>query len=189
MNIVSDPPVAMTMSLARQHVEALDQLPRPTLVTCRTGPRSSAVIYLYAGLKAGATEQEVLAQAQSRWRAVRAIGRTRRLGQTRARRTQVNASRSQAMTSADDPTITVYGAPWCPHCKRVRRFLAAHRVPYDHVDIDERPEAIERLKELQGGKQIIPLVDFGDGTHEVNPSDEALAGRFGLAGRGRSVRV
>ena len=65
MNIVSDPPVVMTMSLARQHVEALDQLPRPTLVTCRTGPRSSAVVYLYAGLKAGATEQEVLAQAQA----------------------------------------------------------------------------------------------------------------------------
>ncbi len=63
MNIVSDPPVTMTMDLARQHVEALDQLPRPTLVTCRTGPRSSAVIYLYAGLRAGATEQEVLARA------------------------------------------------------------------------------------------------------------------------------
>jgi len=65
INVVSDPPVAMTMSLARQHIEALDKLPRPTLVTCRTGPRSSAVIYLYEGLKAGATEQEVLARAQS----------------------------------------------------------------------------------------------------------------------------
>jgi hypothetical protein len=65
MNIVSDPPVVMTMSLAREHIEALDLLPRPTVVTCRTGPRSSAVIYLYAGLKAGATEQEVLARAQS----------------------------------------------------------------------------------------------------------------------------
>jgi hypothetical protein len=65
MNIVSDPPVVMTMSLARQHVEALDQLPRPTLVTCRTGPRSSALIYLYAGIKAGATEQDVLAKAQA----------------------------------------------------------------------------------------------------------------------------
>jgi hypothetical protein len=31
MNIVSDPPVVMTMSLARQHIDALDQLPRPTL--------------------------------------------------------------------------------------------------------------------------------------------------------------
>jgi hypothetical protein len=65
INIVSDPPVVMTMELARQHIQALDQLPRPTLVTCRTGPRSSAVIYLYAGLKAGATEQEVIARAES----------------------------------------------------------------------------------------------------------------------------
>ena len=84
------------------------------------------------------------------------------------------------MTSADAPTVTVYGAPWCPHCKRVKRFLAAHRVPYDNVDIEDHPEAIERLKKLQGGGQVIPMVVFGDGTHEVNPSDETLAGRIGL---------
>jgi protein tyrosine phosphatase (PTP) superfamily phosphohydrolase (DUF442 family) len=65
MNVVSDPPVVMNMDVARQHVDALDQLPRPTLVTCRTGPRSSAVIYLYAGLKAGASEQDVLARAEA----------------------------------------------------------------------------------------------------------------------------
>ncbi|HWW52884.1 MAG TPA: hypothetical protein VNY84_03910 [Acidimicrobiales bacterium] len=62
-NIVSDPPQAMDMDLARRHVAALDQLPRPTLVTCRTGPRSSAVVYLYAGLRAGAAADEVLARA------------------------------------------------------------------------------------------------------------------------------
>jgi thioredoxin reductase (NADPH) len=84
------------------------------------------------------------------------------------------------MTSADDPTVTVYGAPWCPHCKRVKKFLAAHRIPYDNVDVDENPDAIQRLKELQAGGQIIPTVVFGDGTHEVNPSDEALAARIGL---------
>jgi hypothetical protein len=64
-NVVSDPPVVMDMDLARQQVAALDALPRPTLVTCRTGPRSSAVIYLYAGLQAGATADEVLAQAEA----------------------------------------------------------------------------------------------------------------------------
>jgi hypothetical protein len=62
-NIVSDPPVALDMDLARRQVAALDRLPRPTLVTCRTGPRSSALVYLYAGLKAGATADEVLACA------------------------------------------------------------------------------------------------------------------------------
>ena len=76
--------------------------------------------------------------------------------------------------------MTVYGAPWCPHCKRVKKFLAAHRVRYTNVDIDDNPKAIERLKELQDGGQIIPTVVYADGTHEVNPSDDALARRIGL---------
>ena len=76
--------------------------------------------------------------------------------------------------------MTVYGAPWCPHCKRVKKFLAAHRVRYAFVDIDTDPQAIARLKELQNGGQIIPTVVYRDGTHEVNPSDEALARRIGL---------
>src|SRR5207248_1353429 len=76
--------------------------------------------------------------------------------------------------------LRVYGAPWCPHCKRVKRFLAAHRVAYENVDVDERPEAIGTLKELQDGGQIIPTVIYADGSHEVNPSDEALARRHGV---------
>ena len=31
----------------------------------RTGPRSSALVYLYAGLKAGAAPDQVLAQAEA----------------------------------------------------------------------------------------------------------------------------
>src|ERR1051326_8847588 len=76
--------------------------------------------------------------------------------------------------------MTVYGAPWCPHRKRAKKFLAAHRVRYAFVDIDTDPQAIARLKELQDGGQVIPTVVYPDGTHEVNPSDEALARRIGL---------
>jgi hypothetical protein len=64
-NVVSDPPRVMDVDLARRQVEALEQLPRPTLVTCRTGPRSSALVYLYAGLEAGAGPDEVLARARA----------------------------------------------------------------------------------------------------------------------------
>jgi len=84
------------------------------------------------------------------------------------------------MISADEPLMTVYGAPWCPHCKRVKKFLAAHRVRYAYVDIDAEPEAVERLKQMQDGGQIIPMVVYPDGTHEVNPSNEALGRRIGL---------
>jgi hypothetical protein len=64
-NIVSDPPQPMDMDLARRQLTALDALPRPTLVTCRTGPRSSALVYLYAGLQAGASAPDVLARAEA----------------------------------------------------------------------------------------------------------------------------
>jgi hypothetical protein len=63
-NVVSDPPRVLDMDLARRQIAALDELPRPTLVTCRTGPRSSALVYLYAGLEAGASADEVLASAE-----------------------------------------------------------------------------------------------------------------------------
>jgi len=65
VNIVADPPRVLDMGLVRENLEAIDRLPRPTLVTCRTGPRSSAIVYLYAGLRAGATGDEVLARADA----------------------------------------------------------------------------------------------------------------------------
>ena len=64
-NVVSDPPTPLDLDLARKQIGALDGLPRPTLVTCRTGPRSSALIYLYAGLQAGASAKAVLARAEA----------------------------------------------------------------------------------------------------------------------------
>jgi len=64
-NVVSDPPFTLNLDLARQHVAALDDLPRPTLVTCRSGPRASAVVYMYAGLRSGASAEEVLARAEA----------------------------------------------------------------------------------------------------------------------------
>jgi hypothetical protein len=64
-NIISDPPRVLDIDLARRHMAALDRMPRPTLVTCRAGPRSSAVVYLYAGLRAGASADEVLACADA----------------------------------------------------------------------------------------------------------------------------
>ena len=65
VNLIADPPRPFDMDVARRGVAALDELPRPTLVTCRTGPRSSALIYLYAGLRAGAPADEVLARAEA----------------------------------------------------------------------------------------------------------------------------
>ena len=64
-NLIADPPHPFDMEVARQGVEALDRLPRPTIVTCRSGPRSSALVYLYAGLRSGASADDVFARAEA----------------------------------------------------------------------------------------------------------------------------
>jgi len=64
VNVISDPPLTLNLDLATQHVSALDSLPRPTLISCRTGPRASAVAYMYSGLKLGAEPDEVIAAAE-----------------------------------------------------------------------------------------------------------------------------
>ncbi|MBL9020245.1 MAG: hypothetical protein JNL83_39030 [Myxococcales bacterium] len=64
-NVITDPPRVLDLELARQHVAALDDLPRPTVITCRAGPRASAVSYMYAGLRTGAEPAEVLAAAEA----------------------------------------------------------------------------------------------------------------------------
>lgn len=64
-NVVSDPPRVPDMDLAREQIEALDGLPRPTLVTCRKGPRASALVYLYAGLDEGASADAVIERAEA----------------------------------------------------------------------------------------------------------------------------
>ena len=76
--------------------------------------------------------------------------------------------------------ITVYGAPWCPDCRRAKRFLAEQRVPYEWVDIDQNAEGLQLVEKLQKGGRTIPTIVFGDDSVLVDPTDETLAHKLGL---------
>jgi thioredoxin reductase (NADPH) len=78
------------------------------------------------------------------------------------------------------PEVTVYGAPWCPDCKRSKQFLAEQRVEYDWVDIDLDQSGATFVREKNDGKQIIPTIVFGDGSFLVEPSNDELARKLGL---------
>ncbi|GEM_PF-6425709 len=41
-----------------------------------------------------------------------------------------------------DANLTVYGAPWCPDCRRAKQFLGEHRVAYQWVDVDADPAGV-----------------------------------------------
>jgi len=76
--------------------------------------------------------------------------------------------------------IIVYGAPWCPDCKRSKKFLSEHRVPYDWVDIDADADALRKVEQIQRGGRSIPTIVFADGTTLIEPPDEDLARKLGL---------
>lgn len=76
--------------------------------------------------------------------------------------------------------IKLYGAPWCPDCKRSKKFLAEHRVPFDWIDIDQDGEARRYVEELQKGGRSIPTIVFRDGSYLIEPSDDELARKLGM---------
>jgi thioredoxin reductase (NADPH) len=79
-----------------------------------------------------------------------------------------------------DTNITVYGAPWCPDCKRAKQFLGEQRVPYEWVDIDTDEEGRKRVQEVNNGRQIIPTIVFQDGSILVEPTNAELAAKLGI---------
>ena len=76
--------------------------------------------------------------------------------------------------------ITVYGAPWCPDCRRAKKFLGEQRVPYEWVDIDDDAAGLATVERLQNGGRTIPTIVFEGGDHLVDPDNQALARRLGL---------
>ncbi len=80
-----------------------------------------------------------------------------------------------------DANITVYGAPWCPDCKRSKQFLGEQRVPYNWVDIDQDEEGRSYVQQANNGRQIIPTILFEDGSILVEPSNAEMAAKLGLS--------
>ncbi len=76
--------------------------------------------------------------------------------------------------------IVLYGAPWCPDCKRAKRFLYEQRIPFAWVDIEQQPEAQKVVQDYNDGKQIIPTIFFPNGKVLVEPSNAQLAEILGL---------
>jgi len=83
----------------------------------------------------------------------------------------------------DSNEITVYGAHWCPDCRRSKQFLGEHQIPYNWVDIEEDLEGEKFVIEKNEGKRIIPTVVFADGSILVEPTNAELAKKLGLKTR------
>lgn len=76
--------------------------------------------------------------------------------------------------------LTVYGAYWCPDCRRSKKFLGENFIPFNWVDIEEDKEGEAFVIAKNGGKRIIPTIVFEDGSFLVEPSNAELAKKLNL---------
>jgi glutaredoxin-like protein len=74
--------------------------------------------------------------------------------------------------------ITVYSAEWCGDCRRSKRLLAKLNVEYTLIDVESDLTAAEKVREINGGMQSIPVIVFDDGTHLTEPSDADLTAKL-----------
>ncbi len=79
-----------------------------------------------------------------------------------------------------DDKVIIYGASWCPDCRRAKRFLADQRIPYEWHDIEVEPEGVNVVQQRNNGNNVIPTIIFPDGSHLSEPSNEELADKLGI---------
>ncbi len=68
----------------------------------------------------------------------------------------------------------MYGATWCADCTRSKRLLTELGVDFEYLNIEEVAGAADKVMEINGGAQSIPVITFSDGTHLTEPSDKEL---------------
>lgn len=82
------------------------------------------------------------------------------------------------MPTVTDATVTMYGADWCRDCRRTEALLDSLEIEWTKIDVEESAEAAEAARAISG-RTNIPVVVFPDGTHLVEPSDEAVLAKLG----------
>jgi len=86
-----------------------------------------------------------------------------------------------------EPKVIVYGAYWCPDCRRAKKFLGEQFIPYKWIDIEQDKEAEQYVLQRNDGKRIIPTIVFEDDTFLVEPSNAELAKKLGLKTEAKKV--
>ncbi len=77
-------------------------------------------------------------------------------------------------------TIKMYGAPWCPDCRRAKQFFGDQRVLYDWINVDDNPNSMKYVDQVNGDKQIISTIVFENVSVLVEPTTAELAEKLSI---------
>ncbi len=70
----------------------------------------------------------------------------------------------------DEGSITMFTTSWCGYCTRLKGQLTREGVPYTEINLEDSPEHIDFVEQVNGGNRTVPTVVFPDGTAMTNPS-------------------
>jgi glutaredoxin len=73
--------------------------------------------------------------------------------------------------------ITMFSAEWCRDCRRSRALLDGLGIDYDYVDLESVLDGADRALAISG-RTNIPVIVFPDGSHLVEPTDDALRAKL-----------
>ncbi len=74
--------------------------------------------------------------------------------------------------------IKMYVTTWCGDCRFAKRWLDAHGIAYEAINIEKDEDAAELVMRVNGGMQSVPTIVFPDGSVLVEPSARELAAKF-----------
>ena len=75
--------------------------------------------------------------------------------------------------------IQLYGADWCPDCRRAKAYLKENNIQYEFIDVDLDQSATKRVESINNGKRIIPTIII-NGKPYTNPNNDQLAAVLGI---------
>ncbi|HEU5230719.1 MAG TPA: mycoredoxin [Ktedonobacteraceae bacterium] len=76
--------------------------------------------------------------------------------------------------------ITMYATTWCGDCRFAKRWLDAHGIPYEYINIEEDESAAEIVLKVNKGARSVPTIVFPDGSVLVEPTARELAAKFSV---------
>lgn len=83
-------------------------------------------------------------------------------------------------TEHNKKQIIMYTTSWCADCHRAKYLLDEYGISYVNIDIEQDPEAMAIVKEINNGNRVVPTIIFPDNTILVEPSTRLLAEKAGI---------
>ncbi len=77
-------------------------------------------------------------------------------------------------------SVLMFTTTWCGYCRRLKSQLAAAGVPLTEIDIEDNPEYIGFVEQVNEGNRTVPTLVFPDSSAATNPSLAEVKTRLGL---------